>query len=271
MTARLAVSNLAWDSAEDDEVARLLTKLGVTGVELAPTKWRDDPFAAPLADVRALRRQWSDRGLNIVSLQSLLFGRPELQLFGSTEICHRLADYLRSAIDFAAELGAGAMVFGSPRNRLRGALPNESAMMSAAEFLRDIGEHAANRDVVFCIEANPPQYGGDFITTTVDAVTLCQLVANPAVRVNGDLGGMTLSGESPANSIALTGDLLGHYHISEPNLAELRASADHASAARGLAAIAYAGCLSIEMRASSEDHVAPVERAVRFAKYSYGV
>ena len=45
--ARLAVSNIAWEPHEDDAVAEVLRREGVTGVEIAPTKWRPTPYDAP--------------------------------------------------------------------------------------------------------------------------------------------------------------------------------------------------------------------------------
>jgi len=120
---RLAVSNLAWEPDQDDKIAKLLRSEHVTGIEIAPTKWRPRPLEATAADVAAYRRAWDDRGLTIVSLQSLLFGRPDLQLFGDDTVRRAMLDYLRGMVDLAVALGAGVLVFGSPKNRLRGELP----------------------------------------------------------------------------------------------------------------------------------------------------
>lgn len=267
---KLAVSNIAWNADEDDAIADVLRREGVRGIELAPTKWRSDAFEASSADVRALRAAWSDRGFEIVSLQSLLFGRPELQLFGDSATRRTLIDLLRRTLDFASAVGAGAVVFGSPKNRVRGELSMSDAMRIAADTLRELGPYASERGVRFCVEANPPGYGCDFITTTADAVDLCRLVNHPAIMVNGDLGGMTMAGEDPRASIELAGGRLGHFHASEPNLAELGAQADHARAADGLRAIGYERWVSIEMRsAAGGNNIVAVERAVRRAKDAY--
>jgi sugar phosphate isomerase/epimerase len=165
------------------------------------------------------------------------------------------------------------VVFGSPKNRLRGALPSDEANELAADFFREIGDHAAARGVTLCIEANPRDYGCDFVTTTDEAVALCRLVGHPGIRVNGDLGGMTMSGEDPRSSVVAAGELLAHFHASEPNLAELGAGADHARAALALAAIGYRRWVSIEMRPPApggENAVDAVERAVRLARRAYG-
>lgn len=262
---RLAVSNIAWTPDEDDAVAELLRAEGVTGVEIAPTKWRDRPLEATAAEVAAYRRAWADRDLRIVSLQALLFGRPDLELFGATR--GQLAEYLHRTIELGAGLGAHALVFGSPKNRLRGPLTIADAMASAAEFFRDIGDFAADHGVVVAIEANPPEYGCDFVTRTSEAVALCRAIASAGIGINGDLGGMTMSGDEPRATLEAARGYVAHFHASEPNLAELGLSADHAAAAAGLRAIGYDGWVSIEMRAAS--NILAVERAVRLANSIY--
>ena len=271
----LAISNIAWEPGENDEVVALLAHEGVTGIELAPTKWRDDPFDASATDIAAYRASWEDRGLRVVSMQSLLFGRPDLQLFDTTARRAAMTDFLRRVIDFGAALGAHALVFGSPKNRLRGGLSVGVAIDIAVEFFRELGAHAHAQRIALCIEANPPEYGCDFITTTPEAVELCRLIDHPGIRVNADLGGMTLSGEDPGRSLAAAASFIAHFHASEPNLAELGgwgALADHDSAARALSAIAYEGWVSIEMRAAgAEGNVSAVARAVRLARDVYAV
>jgi D-psicose/D-tagatose/L-ribulose 3-epimerase len=258
---RLAVSNIAWEPADDDAVAAVLRSEGVSAIEIAPTKWRKWPIETNAIERREYRRAWADRGMQIVSMQSLLFGRPDLQLFGPTRPA--LSDYIRGLMDMGADLGVRTFIFGSPKNRVRGDLPIADAMQIAADFFRLIGKHAAQRNTVVCIEANPPAYGCDFITTTAEAVALCTAVNHPGIAINVDLGGMTMSGEPPRETIVSASGMIGHFHASEPQLAELGAQADHAAAARGLAEIDYDKWISIEMREGD------VKAAVRLAKACY--
>jgi sugar phosphate isomerase/epimerase len=267
--ALLAVSNIAWAPHEDDAIAAVLRREGVSGVEIAPTKWREQPLEASAEDVAGYRRGWEERGLRIVSLQSLLFGRPELQLFGSAAIRAALADYLHRVIDFGAELGVHALVFGSPKNRLRGSLVPGEANEIAISFFRELGEYAHARGAALCIEANPPDYGCDFVTTTAEAAALCAAVNHPGIRVNADLGGMTMAVEDPYAAIRSAKDVIAHVHASEPHLGELGAAADHAAAARALREIRYEGWVSVEMRAGAGSNVSAVERAVKQARATY--
>jgi D-psicose/D-tagatose/L-ribulose 3-epimerase len=268
---KLAVSNIAWDASADDAAAAVLVREGALGVELAPTKWRDAPYDAPADEIAALRSRWEDRGLPIIGLQSLLYGRPDLQLLAGDRERAALIDYLRRVADFAGVVGARSLVFGSPKNRVRGARSIDDAMGIARDAFRTLAAHARERSVVFCIEANPPEYGGDFITHTRDAVELCRLVDDPSIRVNADLGGMMLSGEDPADAIARAATYVAHVHASEPHLAALSTISAHERAASSLAAMDYSGWVSIEMRApASGDQIAALERAIEIAKRAYG-
>jgi len=278
----LAVSNIAWDASEDDAIAAVLRAEGCGGVEIAPTKWRADPLAAPARDVAELRRYWEDRGLAIVSLQSLLFGRPDLQLFGDSAVRARLVDVLERTADLAHALGARVMVFGSPKNRLRGQRLHVEAIQRAADFFRELAPYAHARDTCFAIEANPAGYGCDFITTTAETAELCALVDHPGVGVNLDAGGLAMSHENPQKAVAAAGRWLRHVHASEPQLVampeaarsadvESGAAANHEDIAGALARVSYDGWISIEMRAAgASQNVAAVERAVRAAKARYG-
>lgn len=270
----LAVSNIAWEPSQDDAVADLLRRAGVGGVEIAPTKWRQRPLEASSADIAAYRRRWEDRGLPIVSLQALFFGRPDLHLFGDARSRAEMLAYLRGIMRLGAGLGARAFVFGSPKNRLRGSVSLPEALDIATRFFRAAAGYASEHGAALCIEANPPAYGCDFITTTAEAVELCRLVDHPAVRVNADLGGMTMSNENVRASLQTAKSFIGHFHASEPNLTPLGASADHDAAASALDAIGYSGWVSIEMRASTnqagDENIAAVENAVRLALGAYG-
>jgi D-psicose/D-tagatose/L-ribulose 3-epimerase len=269
----LAISNIAWEPSQDDVVADVLRRAGVGGVEIAPTKWRQRPLEASSADIAAYRRRWEDRGLPIVSLQALFFGRPDLHLFGDARSRAEMLAYLRGIMQLGAGLGARAFVFGSPKNRLRGSLSLPQALDIAARFFRVAGGYASEHGAALCIEANPPAYGCDFMTTTAEAVELCRRVDHPAVRVNADLGGITMSNENVRASLETAKAFIGHFHASEPNLAPLGTSADHDAAGSALEAIGYTGWVSVEMRAPSQaadENIVAVESAVRLALGAYG-
>lgn len=269
---RIAVSNLAWDpSAEDVAMAELFGRMEVGGVEVAPTKVWPAPLEAARGEILRYRRFWSDRGIEVVAMQALLFGQPQLALFGSGGDRDRLAAYLSGIIALGGALGAGALVFGSPGNRRRGPMEPERAMEVAAEFFRAMGAVAVEHGTTLCIEPNPEAYGCDFVTTVAEGTELVARVAHPGFRLHLDAGGMTLNAEAAAEVIPPAAALSRHFHVSEPNLAPIgEGGADHGAFAAALRAAGWNRWISIEMKpAASGPGAAHVERALRAARHSY--
>ena len=270
--AGLAASNIAWEPAENDAVAKVLLAAGFTGVEIAPTKRWESPIEATKKEIASYKAEWQKRGLKIVALQSLLFGRSDLQLFGNTVVRRALGEYMMGLIEMASGLGATALVFGSPKNRQRKSMPVSEAMGVAAEFFREIGAFAASHGCVVCIEPNPPSYDCDFINTTAEAVALIELIASRGVKVQGDVGAMLSMEEDPATALKSAGGWIGHFHVSEPVLAEIANVGANEAAASALRQSKYRGWVSIEMRAaSSGSRVEAVARAAGKVASMYGV
>jgi D-psicose/D-tagatose/L-ribulose 3-epimerase len=244
---RLAISNLAWPAAADGEVAFLLPSYGVEGVELAPTRVWPAPDQVSRSEIRACRSFWESAGLEIVAFQALLFGKPELSVFGTPAVRRRAADYLRKIIALAGQLGARALVFGSPKNRQRGELTWEEALTVAVPFFRALGEEAQGWGVCLCIEPNPVEYGCDFVTCIDEGIALVDAVAHPGFGLHLDTGGMKLAQESPARGIARAGQRSRHFHVSTPYLKAIEPDPLHAECARALRQVGYQGWVSIEM------------------------
>jgi sugar phosphate isomerase/epimerase len=223
--------------------------------------------------VDAARRWWADQGLAIVAAQALLFGKPELTLFESAEARERTLDYLARVLAACGRLGAGACVFGSPKNRRRGDLPEAIARDTAVPFFRQLAAHAADAGTVVALEANPPRYGADFITRAGEAVELVRAVDHPAFRLHLDTACMTLAGD-PIGAVFDTGfPLLSHFHVSEPDLAlpGPGSPVDHAVFAAELSRRGYSGWVSLEMREPAPFAVEAFTSAVRFARAAYSV
>lgn len=267
---KLAISNLAWQPREEARVRELMAQLGVGGVEIAPTKVWADPTTVERAEAEAYRAFWGERGVKVVAMQSLLYGRPELVLFGSAAARQDLLHHLERLYRLGSWLGLRPLVFGSPANRRRGDLEAEEAEGLAVSFFRRAGEMAADHGVVLCIEANPQEYGCDFTTSLEEAIRLVDLVGHPNFGLHLDTGGMMLSGDVRSDLLLRAGRMAHHYHISEPYLVETGVGGmDHQALAAVLDEAAYSGWLSIEMKADENDNLARVERALQTARKLY--
>ena len=245
---KLAMSAIAWEPPDDDAAAAILREHGFAGVELAPTKIFPRPDAATDAEVAACRRAWEGRGLRIVAMQALLFGRPELTVFGAAQEC--TLEYLTGVARLGGRLGAGALVFGSPRNRARGALPAAEAWRSAVQFFRELGTAATAAGTCVCIEPNPPRYGADFITTSEEALRLVEEVASPGFGLHLDAACALLAGEDFPARLRASAHMLRHVHLSEPDLAPVHegGTLDLPAISAALREAGYSGWVSVEMK-----------------------
>lgn len=267
---RLAISNLAWGPQQDREVADLLQAEGVRAIELAPTKlWPVLSAADPLV-VRSYRDFWRERDIEIVAFQSLLFGQPHLAVFGEPEVRREMLEYLTMVMDLAAALGARALVFGSPKNRLVGDLPAAEAWELAVDFFGRAGAAAEARGVALCIEHNPPAYGCDFVTTPSQARDLVADVGSPGFRLHLDTACARMADEDLVALLPGCMPYLEHFHVSREQLLPVGEEPDgRLSLMLGLLERqGYMGAVSIEMReaGAAEQNLAAIKTAVRHVK-----
>ncbi|QNO37049.1 sugar phosphate isomerase/epimerase [Protaetiibacter sp. SSC-01] len=247
---RLAISNIAWPAEEEADVAAALQAADVTEVEIAPTKTFTDPLATSETERAEYLGFWADHGIRVSAFQSMLFGRLDLEVFGSPQVREQTARYLEGFIELAGQLGAERMVFGSPKNRrVPEGMDLQEAHAIAEEFFRGLGRVAVDHGTVFCIEPNPTAYDCNYVVNAQQGIELVARVDHPGFGLHLDAAGMTLAGDDVGASVRAAGGLLRHFHASAPYLGALEdTEVDHASAASALAAIGYTGAVSIEMR-----------------------
>lgn len=246
---RISVSNIAWDMADEDSVARQLSELGIDRVDIAPGKYFPEPDAATPAEMAAVRQLWADRGFAIEGMQALLFGTSGLNLFSDPDdvMLNRLAAICR----IGGGVGARALTFGSPKQRDRLALSDAETLAAAVRFFGRLAEHAANAGVIVCLEPNPAAYGCNFMVGTLEARDVVAAVDHPAIRLQLDTGALAMNGEDPASTIAAVAPWVGHIHASEPQLAVLSAdSAAHPLAGAAIRALLPERTVTIEMAPS---------------------
>ena len=264
---RLAISNIAWDVSEDNEVATLLRRHGVDAIDIAPGKYFPDPKMVEDVAVTRVRSWWAERGISITGMQALLFGTTGLNLFAAPAVQKAMLDHLDAVCHIASGLGAARLVFGSPKNRDRTGLDDAQADETAVVFFRRLGDVASSHGVLICLEPNPSRYGSNFMTDTEDTAKIVQQVSHPAIRMQLDTGAIIINGEDPEKILARHARLIGHIHISEPDLAILGdAATDHRKVAAALVKTLPDHVVSIEMLAAkNEPHLEAIEHALRVA------
>jgi D-psicose/D-tagatose/L-ribulose 3-epimerase len=269
---KMAASNIAWARADEASVAELLRELGFEGVEIAPTAVWPQPLQVSDAEIRAYRESWERRGLPIVAMQALLFGRPELTIFGDAAKRAETFDYLAGMIRLGGKLGAGALVFGSPKNRLVGSLSPAQVEDIALPFFHELGQLAAEHGTRLCIEPNPTVYACDYVTTSQEGLALVRKVGSAGFCLHLDAGGMTLSKEPVDAALLDALRVSRHFHVSEANLAPIGAgSVAHEQFAAALRQVQYDRWVSVEMRTPTGPEAAQQLRsALTHARKIYG-
>ena len=268
---RLAISNIAWDTSEDADIAKLLKRYGVDAIDVAPGKYFPEPAKATDEEIARVKRWWAERGIEITGMQALLFGTTGLNVFGSPEVQDAMLQHLTAVCRIGSGLGATRLVFGSPKNRDRTGLNDEQAIEIAIPFFRRLGDIAQSYGVVICLEPNPPCYGANFMTTSAETARMVEQVAHPGIRMQLDTGALTINSEDTETVLQNSAMLIGHIHASEPDMVPLGdGGADHATVAACLKQRLPEHIVSIEMLATkNEPHFASIERALGVAIRRY--
>lgn len=261
---KLSISNIGWKSTDDEAMYAILRQKGFTGLEIAPTRiFPEDPY-----DKAEEAAKWSEDlkeryGLTISSMQSIWYGRKE-KIFGSVEERAILLEYTKKAIRFAEAVGCHNLVFGCPGNRaVPEDMPETEAHAIASEFFKELGNYASEHHTVLSMEANPPIYNTNFITSTKEAITMVREIASPGFKLNLDLGTM-IQNEEPADIIKGNEDLINHVHISEPNLVPITERSIHKEVVSLLERKGYSGFYSIEVK--TQDDIDTVKSMMEYVK-----
>lgn len=267
---RLAISNIAWDVAEDEQVAALLQQYGVDAIDIAPGKYFPDPHASTDADIDRVAAWWGARGIAITGMQALLFGTSGLNVFGDDAAQQAILDRLDGVCRVAGRLNAPRLVFGSPKARDRSGLSDAQADAVAVAFFRRLGDVAQKHGVMICLEPNPASYGCNFMTHSAEAGRIVAVVDHPAIRMQLDTGAIAANGEDPETVIRDHAALIGHVHASEPELVTLGdRPTDHVAIGKLVARYLPDHLVTIEMLAGSESHPVAIERALGVADRFY--
>lgn len=268
---KLAISNIAWHTHEEKKIANILRDYKVEGVEIAPTKIWTSPLETSNEEIKNYRDFWENHGIKIVSMQALLFGKPELTIFSTSKTREKTFNHLEGMIKLAAKLGAKVLVFGSPRNRRKEKLSQNEAEDIAIPFFRNLGRVANEKGVNFCIEPNPAKYNCDFITNAIDGLEFVKKVDQPGFGLHLDAAGMTIE-KDPLEEIFLqTSNWWHHFHISEPFLSQIgKGEVNHDAFATALKKSSYPNWLSIEMKTQNDNFCEEnVKAAIEYSLEKY--
>lgn len=127
-------------------------------------------------------------------------------------------DYLRQCVDIAALVGsphvAGPMYAQTGVARMLPPEARQAQRARAAESLRIVADHAAERGVALAIEPLN-RFETDLVNTVEQGVELCRLIERPNVGLMIDSFHMNIEEKSIGAAVRHAGDLVFHVQVSE--------------------------------------------------------
>jgi sugar phosphate isomerase/epimerase len=253
---KLAVSNIAWAPKHRDYAYAMLNEHGIRGLEIAPGLFLNgakDPFEPTPEESKAALAPMRAAGLELVSMQSLLFGVEGAALFGEHSERQRFEQAMLRAIRLAGILGIPNLVFGSPGQRvIPKSMSREEAESIAVDLFRRLGDAAVAEGTILGMEFNPKVYGTNFLNHAKETAAFVAHVNHPAIQIILDVGAMHLNGdfETLPSFVAAQAARISHVHFSEPYLAPAPADSNQAHRVfRAMSAVGYRRWYSIEMKA----------------------
>ena len=256
---KYAISNIALTAFDHAAELERLGALGISGLEVAPSRrWHDTWHGLGNNEVAAYRRDIERAGLQTVGLHSLFFDHPELGLFKESEARAHTLDFLEHLSKVCRDLGGRTLIYGGGRRR--GNLPADQAYPEAIAFFSELCERIADHGTCFCFEPLGPK-DTDFINSAIESLNIAHEINHPALRVQLDAKALIENSEATIETFRAVSSMLVHFHANEPGLAVLGSSGtiDHAAFGEMLNEISYDGYVSIEQRMLNE--TAPLDDA----------
>ncbi|MEB6618515.1 sugar phosphate isomerase/epimerase family protein [Enterobacter roggenkampii] len=268
---RISFSNLAWDVNEDAKIVSLLKEHHVDAIDIAPGKYFPIPAEANKKDILAVKNWWGEHGIEIIGMQSLLFGTTGLNVFSTDIIQNLLLKHLAEICRIGSILGATRLVFGSPKNRDCSGLTAREVQSVSQKFFRQLGNIADDHGVIICLEPNPAIYGANFMTTTFNTYEVVRNIDHPSIKMQLDTGAVIANNENIITCLENVSSMVGHVHISEPYLVPPGDTyGSHSVIASALQKYISNYPITIEMLATqNEPHIASVSRALQFVSLLY--
>lgn len=213
----ILVSNLSWASKSEEIALLTLNELGIRYLEVAPLKI---PGFTNYSDIELARNYknfiFNNYGLKIYSVQAVLH-RSGLSIFNPFEET-KVLEYFIKIFVFSSELGAKLLILGSPKSRIL----NEN---QSIEFTYDLVIKLINiskmYDIKLLIEANPVQYGTNFLVNYDQVYNYVKYLANNRnilLEVILDIGSMIINQEDLTDFDEVFISFIKHVHISRPFL-----------------------------------------------------
>ncbi|MBM3459433.1 MAG: sugar phosphate isomerase/epimerase [Armatimonadetes bacterium] len=269
---KFAICNETYQDWTWEEVCRSVAETGYNGVEIAPFTFGPDVRDVGPARRREIRQAAADHGLEIVGLHWLLVSPKGLHVHTrDAELRAKTVAYLRALIEFAGDVGAPVMIFGSPFQRKLEDGDRQGAWERTQDSYRQLLPDLEARGVRLCQESLPaPEC--DFIMTAAEAARMVGEIAHPNFRLMLDVKSMCSEDRSPAEIIREFAPLVDHFHANDANRRGPGfGDTDFRPIACALQETGYQGYVSVEVFDYTPDAVTIARESLRTLREVFGL
>jgi sugar phosphate isomerase/epimerase len=268
---RFAICNETFGDWDWERVCRFVAETGYQGVEIAPFTFRPSVTEVGPDERRRICRTAADAGLEIVGLHWLLASPKGLHIHSKdAALRQRTVDYLRALVDFAGDIGAPVMVFGSPAQRRLEDGDRQGAWERLQDSYRQILPTLAERNVILCQESLPaPEC--DFVMTAAEAAQMVRELDHPSFQLMLDVKSMCAEADPPAEIIRQFAPLVKHFHANDANRRGPGfGDTDFRPIAAALREAGYNGYVSVEVFDYSPDPETIARESLRYLRKVFG-
>jgi sugar phosphate isomerase/epimerase len=266
---RFAICNETFQGWEWEPTCRFVSDAGYNGIEIAPFTLARDARTLSPEDRRRIRKTAEERGLPITALHWLLVSPEGLHVNSpNPDIREETVAYLEALVDFAGDLGAGTMVFGSPKQRrIDERISRDQAELWAEATVRRLIPRLEARNVRLAMEPLPPPEA-DLWLTADETWAFVERIGHPSVGLHLDVKSMCAEGD-PVDVIRQYGSRAFYFHANDANRRGPGfGDVDFRRVLRALDEAGYDGWVSVEVFDYSPDPETIATRSLETLKSS---
>lgn len=265
---KFAICNEMFEGWEFGRVCEAAKNAGYSGVELAPFTLGKPANEITEEERKSLREAARDSGIEISSTHWLLAQTTGLHINSPDKaVRDRTIEYLIHLIHLSADVGAGAMVFGSPKQRsiCEGVSP-EDAWSLAADTFKAISPVLEDRGVTLCLEPLAPTET-NLLNTAAEAARMIREVASPHIQLLLDVKAMSSESKPIPDIIRENRTIVKHFHANDANMRGPGfGNTDFVPIAAALKEIDYQGWVAVEVFDFSPDPLTIAVKSIEYLK-----
>lgn len=237
---KIAVSNLAWDKEDNEDIFKIFNQLGINRIETVFSKI-DSWYILHSNSILDFKLLLDKYGIKTESTQSLFFNI-ESKLDDEKFI---ISHFIR-IIEYSKLLGINILVFGSPNLRK---LKDKESLVKILKYLDKILDGTS---IEISIEPNSKVYGGEFFFSLSEIISFIEENNFENIKTMIDTHNLILEGYDPNLEILNNFKYINHIHISETGLSVLKDIKFHEKFSKTIKDINYSGIITYEVVKSDD-------------------